>query len=73
MQLHKKRRKVCYYCQNKLDTVDFKNTELLRKFVSERGKILPRRATGACAKHQRMIAIAIKRARHMALLPFVKD
>ena len=58
-QQHKKRRKVCYYCQ--------------RKFVSERGKILPRRATGACAKHQRMIAIAIKRARHMALLPFVKD
>ncbi len=73
MQLHKKRRKVCYYCQNKLDTVDFKNTELLRKYTSERGKILPRRATGACAKHQRMIAIAIKRARHMALLPFVKD
>ena len=73
MQLHKKRRKVCYYCQNKLDAVDFKNTELLRKFVSERGKILPRRATGACAKHQRMIAVAIKRARHMALLPFVKD
>ena len=72
-QQHKKRRKVCYYCQNKLDTVDFKNTELLRKFVSERGKILPRRATGACAKHQRMIAIAIKRSRHMALLPFVKD
>jgi small subunit ribosomal protein S18 len=73
MQQHKKRRKVCYYCQNNLDAVDFKNTELLRKFVSERGKILPRRATGACAKHQRMIAIAIKRARHMALLPFVKD
>ena len=73
MQLHKKRRKVCYYCQNKLDTVDFENTELLRKYTSERGKILPRRATGACAKHQRMIAIAIKRARHMALLPFVKD
>ena len=73
MQQHKKRRKVCYYCQNKLDAVDFKNTELLRKFVSERGKILPRRATGACAKHQRMIAVAIKRARHMALLPFVKD
>lgn len=73
MQQHKRRKKVCYYCQNKLDTVDFKNVENLKRYISERGKILPRRATGACAKHQRMVAIAVKRARHMALLPFVKD
>lgn len=73
MQQHKRRKKVCYYCQNKLDVVDFKNADLLKKYISERGKILPRRATGACAKHQRMVAIAVKRARHMALLPFVKD
>lgn len=72
-QMHKRKRKVCYFCQNKLDTVDFTNTDLLKKYISERGKILPRRATGDCAEHQRMVAVAIKRARHMALLPFVKD
>lgn len=72
-QQHKKRRKVCYFCQNKIDEIDFKNVDLLKRYTTDRGKILTRRATGTCAKHQRLIAIAIKRARHMALLPFVKD
>jgi len=73
MQQHRKRRKVCYFCQNKIDEIDFKNVDMLRRYVTDRGKILPRRATGTCARHQRMLAIAIKRARHIALLPFVKD
>ena len=68
-----RRKKVCYFDANKLDHVDFKDVDLLKKFVTDRGKILPRRVTGTCAKHQRKLAIAIKRARHMALLPFVKD
>jgi small subunit ribosomal protein S18 len=69
----KKRRKVCYFTQNKVEFIDFKDVELLKKFVTDRGKILPRRVTGTTAKWQRPLAIAIKRARHMALLPFVKD
>ncbi len=68
-----RRRKVCYFCTNKIDHIDFKDVDLLRKYVTDRGKILPRRVTGTCAKHQRKLAIAIKRARHMALLPFVND
>jgi len=67
------RKKVCYFTQNKIDHIDFKDVDLLKKFISDRGKILPRRATGTSAKYQRKLAIAIKRARHMALLPFVKD
>ncbi len=67
------RRKVCYFTQNHIEHIDFKDVDLLRKFVTDRGKILPRRATGTSAKYQRKLAIAIKRARHMALLPFVKD
>lgn len=62
----KRRRKVCYFTQNKLDHVDFKDVELLKRFTSDRGKILPRRVTGTSAKWQRPLAIAIKRARHMA-------
>lgn len=69
----KRRKKVCYFTVNKVTYIDFKNTELLRKFISETGKILPRRVTGTSAKWQRRLAIAIKRARHMALLPFVKE
>ena len=67
------RKKVCYFTANKIDHIDFKDVDLLKKFISDRGKILPRRATGTSAKYQRKLAIAIKRARHMALLPFVKD
>ena len=69
----KKRRKVCYFTTNNVKYIDFKDVDLLRKFVTDRGKILPRRVTGTCAKWQRPLAIAIKRARHMALLPFVKE
>ncbi len=67
------RKKVCYFTQNHIEHIDFKDVDLLRKYVTDRGKILPRRATGTSAKYQRKLAIAIKRARHMALLPFVKD
>ncbi len=70
---NRRRRKVCYFTQNKIEKIDFKDVELLKKFVTDRGKILPRRVTGTSAKYQRMLAIAIKRARHMALLPFVKE
>ncbi|MFA5470561.1 MAG: 30S ribosomal protein S18 [Acholeplasmataceae bacterium] len=69
----KRRRKVCYFTQNKVEHIDFKDVELLRRFITDRGKILPRRVTGTSAKWQRPLAVAIKRARHMALLPFVKD
>lgn len=66
-------KKVCYFTKNNIKTIDFKDTELLKKFISERGKILPRRVTGTSAKYQRMLTTAIKRARHMALLPYVVD
>lgn len=64
------RRKVCYFTANKIDHIDYKDVGLLRKFVSERGKILPRRITGTSAKYQRRLAVAIKRARYLALLPY---
>lgn len=66
-----KRRKVCYFTVNKIKHIDYKDTGLLKKFVSERGKILPRRVTGTSAKYQRQLTRAIKRSRTMALLPFV--
>jgi len=69
----KRRKKVCYFTTNKIETIDWKDVELLKKYVTDRGKILPRRMTGTSAKWQRPLAIAIKRARHMALLPFVKE
>ena len=69
----KPRKKVCYFTENKVTHIDFKDVELLKKFITDRGKILPRRITGTSAKWQRPLAIAIKRARHMALLPFVND
>lgn len=65
------RRKICIYCADKIRTPDYKDVKRLQRFVSERGKIMPRRRTGTCAKHQRGLTTAIKRARHMALLPFV--
>lgn len=67
------KRKVCAFCADKNAVIDYKDTNRLRRYVSERGKILPRRMTGTCAKHQRELAIAIKRARIIALLPFVND
>lgn len=66
----RKRRKVCYFCAEK-KVAEYKNVELLDRFISDQGKILPRRVTGNCAKHQRSLAIAIKRAREVALLPYV--
>lgn len=64
------RRKVCAFCQEKAEAIDYKDVAKLKKFITEKGKILPRRMTGTCAKHQRMIAVAIKRARNAALLPY---
>ncbi len=69
----RKRKKVCSFCVDKIDYIDYKDSVKLRRFLSERGKILPRRTTGTCAKHQRQLTTAIKRARHVALLPFVAD
>jgi len=66
----RRRRKVCYFTANKIKTIDYKDAELLKRFISDRGKILPRRVTGTSAKYQRELTVAIKRARHMALLPF---
>ena len=70
MEVDKMRKKVCALCANKDLVLDYKNADQLKKFVNEKGKILPRRATGACAKHQRDITQAVKRARHIAILPF---
>ncbi len=67
----RRRRKVCHFCANHIDHPDYKDTNLLGRFVSEKGKILPRRVTGTCAKHQRTLTSTIKRSRIMALLPFV--
>ena len=69
----RKRRKVCQFCVDKMTYVDYKDTARLRKYMSERGKILPRRTTGTCAQHQRNLTEAIKRARHIALLHYVAD
>jgi len=69
----KKRRKVCSFCVDKIEIIDFKEVGRLRRFLSERAKILPRRITGNCARHQRQLTRAIKRARIMALLPFTQD
>ena len=66
------KKKVCAFCADKNLVIDYKDSEKLRKYVSEKGKILPRRVTGACAKHQRYIANEVKKARFMAIIPFVK-
>ena len=67
------RKKVCYFTKNNVTYIDYKDTELLKKFISANGKIIPRRVTGTSAKYQRMLATAVKRARQMALLPYVAD
>jgi small subunit ribosomal protein S18 len=66
------RRKSCYFCKDKVDEIDYKNVNQLRRYMSEKGKIRSRRITGACRRHQRQVAVAIKRAREMALLPYVR-
>ena len=69
----RRRPKFCYYCVEKTEHVDYKDVDKLKKYISERGKIIPRRVTGNCAKHQRLLTEAIKRARYMALLPYSLD
>ena len=69
----RKRRKVCTFCADKVEHIDYKDAGKLKKFLSERSKILPRRTTGTCAMHQRELTVAVKRARQIALLPYVTD
>lgn len=69
----RRRRKVCQFCVDKVEHIDYKDTARLRKYVSDRAKILPRRMTGTCAMHQRQLTEAIKRARHVALMPYTND
>lgn len=69
----KARKKVCGFCVDKVENIDYKDIARLRRYMSERGKILPRRVTGTCVRHQRELTVAIKRARHLALLPYTAD
>ena len=64
---------MCTFCVDRAEFIDYKDVAKLRRFISERGKILPRRVTGTCARHQRELTVAIKRARHLALLPYTSD
>ena len=70
---NRRRRKVCIFCEENISYIDYKDASRLRKFISERGKILPRRVSGTCALHQRQLTLAIKRARQMALLPYISN
>ena len=67
------RKKVCAFCVDRVEKIDYKDVAKLRRYLSERGKIVPRRVTGTCARHQREMTIAIKRARHLAMMPFISD
>ncbi len=67
------KRKVCAFCVDKVDYIDYKDVAKLRRYVTERAKILPRRISGCCAKHQRQLTVAIKRARQIALMPYISD
>ena len=69
----RRRRKVCSFCVDKVEAIDYKDVAKLRRYMSERGKILPRRMTGTCARHQRQLTEAIKRARHIALMPYTME
>ena len=69
----RRKKKVCAFCMEKATQIDYKDTQVLKKYITERGKILPRRISGNCAKHQRMLTSAIKRSRNIALLPFTID
>ena len=69
----RRKKKVCQFCADHIDESDYKDVARLRKYISERAKILPRRISGTCAKHQRQLTIAIKRSRHVALLPYISD
>lgn len=72
-QRYSRRRKFCNFCADNVEHIDYKEVDKLGRYVTDRGKIRPRRQTGTCAKHQRQLSMAIKRARHMALLPFVAE
>ena len=67
------KRKVCLFCRDKIETIDYKDPAMLCPYISDRGKIAPRRKSGACARHQRCLANSIKRARHLALLPYIAE
>ena len=69
----KGRKKVCAFCSDKVENIDYKDISRLRRYLSERAKIVPRRVTGTCAHHQRQLTVAIKRARHLAMLPYISD
>ena len=69
----RRRKRVCACCADKVTTIDYKDTNKLKRYISERGKILPRRITGNCAKHQRALTVEIKKARHIAIMPYVTD
>ncbi len=69
----RKKKKVCFFCAEKIDFIDYKNPGSFKKNLSERSKILPRRITGTCARHQRQLTIAVKRARELALIPYISD
>ena len=71
--VRKTRKKVCAFCANRSETIDYKDVVRLKRFISDRAKILPRRVTGVCASHQRKLTMAIKRARQLALLPYIND
>ena len=69
----RKKKRVCSFCTDKINNIDYKDGVKLRRFISDRGKILPRRVSGNCAKHQRALTVSIKRARHIAILPFSQE
>lgn len=69
----RRKKKVCGFCMDKVQFIDYKDINILKKYITERGKILPRRISGNCAKHQRMLTLAIKKSRNIALLPFTMD
>ena len=71
--MERKRRKVCRFCESKANFIDYKDDRLLRRFISERGKLVPRRVTGNCAKHQRELTVAVKRGRILAMLPYTSE
>ena len=72
-KMRRARRKVCNFCMDKVEFIDYKDIQRLKRFISERGKILPRRVSGSCAKHQRQLTTAVKRARHVAFLPYTSE
>ena len=69
----KSRKKVCAFCMDKIENIDYKDVPRLKRYLSDRAKIIPRRVTGTCARHQRQLTVAVKRARHLAFLPYVGE